>query len=112
MKAVAFILSAALVAGSAFAKLPDPSPEAKEKAALTKAENAHKDKIAAYQVCQSQDKTAKRYLATPAGKGKKAAGGAPCADPGKFVPPPVTVAAAPAAAPAPVPAAAAAPAKK
>ncbi|MCK9380709.1 MAG: formate dehydrogenase [Sulfuritalea sp.] len=107
MKAVAFILSAALVAGSAFAKLPDPSPEAKEKAALTKAENAHKDKIAAYQVCQSQDKTAKRYLATPAGKGKKTTGGAPCADPGKFVPP-VTVAAAPAAAPAPAPAPAAA----
>lgn len=110
MKAAAFILSAALISGSAFAKLPDASPEAKAKADLTKAENAHKDKIAAYQLCQSQDKTAKRYLATPEGKGKKPAGGAPCVDPGKFVSPPVTAAAAPAAAPAP--AAAVAPAKK
>ncbi len=114
MKVAAFIVSIALVAGSAFAKLPDASPEAKAKADLAKAENAHKDKIAAYQLCQSQDKTAKRYLATPEGKGKKPASGTACADPGKFVPP-VTVAAAPAAAPAPPAAAApaaAAPAKK
>ena len=108
MKAAAFILSAALVAGSAFAKLPDASPEAKTKADLAKAENAHKDKIAAYQLCQSQDKVAKRYLTSAEGKGKKPAGGAACADPGKFVPPPVAVVAAPAPAPAAVPAAAAA----
>jgi hypothetical protein len=113
--AATLILAAAAVvfAGSAFAKLPDASPEAKEKAALTKAENAHKDKIAAYQLCQSQDKAAKRYLASPQGKGKKPASLPPCADPGKFVPPPpaAVVAAAPAAAAAPAPATAA-PAKK
>lgn len=109
------ILAAALVtvfAGGAFAKLPDTTPEAKEKAALTKAENAHKDKIGAYQLCQSQDKAAKKYLASPEGKSKKPASLPPCADPGKFVPPPpaAVVAAAPAAAaPAAAPAAAAAP---
>jgi hypothetical protein len=96
MKHAVFILSAALVAGSALAKLPEASPEAKVKADLTKAENAHTDKIAAYQLCQSQDKAAKRYLATPEGKGKKPPTSAPCADPGKFMPP-EPVAAAPAA---------------
>lgn len=97
------ILVAALFAAGALAKLPDVTPEAKAKAELTKAENAHKDKIANYQLCQSQDKTAKKYLASAEGKGKKPASLPPCADPGKFVPPPpaATVAAAPAAAPAP-----------
>lgn len=101
------ILAAALFAAGALAKLPDVTPEAKAKAELTKAENAHKDKIANYQLCQSQDKTAKKYLASAEGKGKKPASLPPCADPGKFVPPPMA-AAAPAAAPAAVPA----PAKK
>lgn len=110
MKAFALFAATALFAGVASAKLPDPSPEAKAKADLTKAENAHKDKIGAYQLCQSQDRAAKRYLASPAGKGKKAASLPPCADPGKFVPPEV-VAAAPAAAAAPAPAPAA-PVKK
>jgi hypothetical protein len=109
MKPLAFILCTALVAGSAFAKLPDASPEAKAKADLTKAENAHKDKVAAYQLCQSQDKAAKRYLASPEGKGKKPPSSPACADPGKFVPP-EPLAAAPAApvAPAAAPVAAAA----
>lgn len=92
-------LAATLVAGGALAKLPDATPEAKAKAELTKAETAHKGKIEAYQLCQSQDKTAKKYLSSAEGKGKKAASLPPCADPGKFVPPPAaTVAAAPAAA--------------
>lgn len=117
--AITLIFAAAvatLFVGSALAKMPDATPEAKAKADLTKAENAHKDKIAAYQLCQSQDKAAKRYLAAPEGKGKKPASQPPCADPGKFVPPPpvAVVAAAPAAAAAPAPAAApaAAPTKK
>jgi hypothetical protein len=99
-----------VLCGTASAKLPDPSPEAKEKAALTKAENAHKDKIGNYQLCQSQDVAAKKYLASAAGKGKKGDAVPPCADPGKFVAPPPAPAAvaAPAAAPAPVAAAPAA----
>jgi hypothetical protein len=98
MKTLAFLLSAGLIAGGVHAKLPDASPEAKAKAELTKAENAHKDKIANYQLCMSQDKAAKRYLASPAGQAKKPPASPPCADPGKFVPP--ELAAAPAAAPA------------
>ncbi|MDP3513008.1 MAG: formate dehydrogenase [Sulfuritalea sp.] len=100
--ATILILAATLVAGGALAKLPDATPEAKAKAELTKAETAHKGKIEAYQLCQSQDKAAKKYLSSAEGKGKKAASLPPCADPGKFVPPPpaAMVATAPAAAPA------------
>lgn len=87
---------ATLVAGGALARLPDATPEAKAKAELTKAETAHKGKIEAYQLCQSQDKAAKKYLASPEGKGKKPASLPACADPGKFVPPPAAMAAAPA----------------
>lgn len=97
-------LAATLVAGGALAKLPDATPEAKAKADLTKAENAHKDKIGTYLLCQSQDKTVKRYLASAEGKGKKPASLPPCADPGKFVPPPAMAAVAPAPAAAPAPA--------
>jgi hypothetical protein len=109
MKTVTLLIGAAcLFAGNAFAKLPDASPEAKAKAEVTKAENAHKDKVAAFQLCKSQNAVATRHLSA---KGKKAAPPA-CEDPGKFVPPPVTVAAAPAApAAAPAPVAAAAPKK-
>jgi len=95
MKAIALIVGAGLVATGAIAKLPDPSPEAKAKADLTKAENAHKDRVAAFQLCKSQNATATRHLAA-AGKGKGAALPA-CEDPGKFVPPepaPLAIAAA------------------
>ena len=98
MKAIIATLCCA-VAFSAQAKLAAPSPEAKAKADLTKAENAHKDKIAAFQLCKSQDVAAKKYLSSAAGKGKKADTTPPCADPGKFVPPEI-VAVAPADAPA------------
>lgn len=98
MKRMTLALLALAVATAADAKLPDPSPEASAKADLAKAENAHKDKVAAYQLCQSQNGVAKRYLANSAGKGKGAAGAPPCADPGPFVPPPAPMAATPPAA--------------
>jgi hypothetical protein len=104
-RSLLFLACLALCAGAG-AKLPEPTPEAKAKAELTKAENAHKDKVAAYQTCLAQSTAAKRYLASAAGKDKKAAETPPCADPGPFVapvPPPVAVVA-----PAPAPAAAAA----
>jgi hypothetical protein len=73
------------------AKLPPPSDDAKAKAAEAAAKTAHAGKVGDYQLCQSMDKVAARYLAA-----KKKAGGdvtpptptPPCADPGPFVYPP------------------------
>jgi hypothetical protein len=107
------------VSVTTFAKLPAPTPEAKEAAELAKAKTAHGDKVAAYQLCQAQDKVAKKYKQT--GKDVKTVETPPCKDPGKFVPPEPAAAPATAAAPAapapatkaPAPAAApAAPVKK
>ncbi|HTY98555.1 MAG TPA: hypothetical protein VMB75_01885 [Rhodocyclaceae bacterium] len=104
-RSILFLLSLALCAGAA-AKLPPPPPEAAAKAELAKAENAHKDKVAAYKNCLVQNAVAKRYLA--AARGKTTTESPACVDPGPFVPPPMA-AAAPAA---PVPVAPAAAAKK
>lgn len=73
-------------AGSAWAKLPPLSDEAKAKAAETAARNAYNDKVAAFQLCKSMDKVAAKYHADAkkAGKEVKPAETAPCADPGTF----------------------------
>jgi hypothetical protein len=80
------LLVALAAAGSAWAKLPPLSDEAKAKAAETAARNAHNDKIAAFQLCKSMDKVAAKYQADAkkAGKEVKPAETAPCADPGAF----------------------------
>lgn len=94
---------------AAQAKLPAAvlTPEAKAKADEAKAKSAHGDKVGAYKLCLSMDRTAAHYFKT-AGKDPKAVSGAPaCTDPGPFVPPTAT-----AAAPAAPVAAAAAPAAK
>jgi len=71
------------LAGSAVAKLPAPSPEAKAKAEEAKAKAAWADKLAAYQLCKSQDKVATAYLK---GKDSKNVVATPaCADPGPYV---------------------------
>jgi hypothetical protein len=128
------IAAAALLAATAFAKLPTPvlTEEAKAKAAEAAAKTAHGTKVANFQLCKSMDAAAAHYFKTAktAGKDVKPATETPaCADPGAFVfPPPAApaagaapaTAAAPAAAPAaPVttaaaakPAAPAAPVKK
>lgn len=97
------LLLVALV-GSAFAKLPAPSDEAKAKAAEAAAKTAHAGKVDAYKLCLSMDKVAADYRtkAKTAGKEVKPATETPaCADPGEFVYTP------PGAASAPAPAAAA-----
>ena len=66
MKAYTLILALGL-AGSAWAKLPPPSDEAKAKAAEAAAKTAHAGKIDAFKLCKSID--------TPA-----------CVDPGPYVP--------------------------
>ena len=106
------ISSLLMISSISFAKLPDPSPEAKAASALTAAKNAHNDKVSAYQLCLAQDKVAKKYASKPQA-GEKAIETPPCKDPGKFEPPAELVVA-PVAAPAvaAAPSAPAAPVKK
>ena len=106
----AALLSLALTAAPALAKLPAPSDEAKAKAAEAAAKTAHGGKVAAYKLCKSRDKVAADYHDAVKKAGKPVPAATPtaaCADPGPFV--------AAGAAPAPAVAAAAkpaAPAKK
>lgn len=103
-------VGAACLAGSAWAKLPAPSDDAKAKAAEAAAKAAHAGKVDNFKLCQSMDRVAAYYRADSkkAGKDTKPATETPaCADPGPFATP---VAAA--ATPAPAPAAAAPAAKK
>jgi hypothetical protein len=87
----------ALAAAPALAKLPPPSDEAKAKAAETAAKSAWTDKVGAYQLCQSMNRTAEYYRKSPAGKDAPPPVETPaCTDPGAFVAP---AAAAPASAP-------------
>ena len=84
---VGLSLAFALV-GVALAKLPPPSEEAQAKAAEAAAKSAWGGKVAAYQLCQSQERVAARYFAEmkQAGKEVSPAGSTPaCADPGPYV---------------------------
>ena len=93
MKKISVLVSGfvvALVATSAFAKLPAPvlSDEAKAKAAEAAAKTAWTGKTDAYQLCKAQDRVAAHTLksAKAAGKEAKPASDTPaCADPGPFV---------------------------
>lgn len=90
------ILTAALAASAAFAKLPTPSDEAKAKSAEAAAKTAYNGKMDAFLLCKSQDKVAAKVNKA------KAKSATPCADPGKFVYPPPAAPAVAAAAPAAV----------
>ena len=94
-------VGAAAVAGTAAAKLPPLSDEAKAKAAEAAAKTAHGNKVADYKLCLSMNDVAAKYAAAQkkAGKPVTPTPTPPCADPGPFVYTPA-VAAAPAAAPA------------
>ena len=100
------VLLSALLATTAFAKLPvaAPTDEAKAKAAEAAAKTAHGNKVEAFKLCKSMDKSAAHYFkASAAAKKdvKPAVAMPPCADPGPYVAavavPAVPVAAAPAA---------------
>ena len=99
MKKTLLLISLLALGGTALAKLPAPSEEAKAKAAEAAAKTAHGDRVAAYQLCKSREKVAAHYYRTT-GKGKPASKEATpaCADPGPYKP--AEQAAAPAAAPA------------
>ncbi len=95
------LLVAMALAGSAVAKLPAPSDEAKAKAAEATAKTAHAGKVDAYKLCLSMDKVAVDYhaKAKAAGKDARTVVETPvCADPGAFVYTPPAAASAPAAA--------------
>ena len=90
-KIIAFAFTS-VISVTGLAALPPLTPEQAEAAALTKAKAAYGDKVAAYQLCQAQNRVADKFRApgTPAP--------AACVAPPPFVAP---VAAAPAPAPAP-----------
>jgi hypothetical protein len=107
MKRIALLAVCAMTTGLALAKLPPLSDDAKAKAAEAAAKTAHGDKVAAFQLCKSMNRTAAYYYAQAktANKEPKPPTATPdCVDPGVFVYPP-PAAAAPAAVAPPAPAA-------
>ncbi|HEX4234515.1 MAG TPA: hypothetical protein VH041_09410 [Caldimonas sp.] len=83
----AAVAASSLAFGTAIAKLPPPSDEAKAKAAETANKAAWSDKVAAYELCQSMDKVASAYRAHAAAAGQPASGAEqtpPCANPGPY----------------------------
>jgi len=98
MRKVFALMTMSLATASVLAKLPPPTPEAAAAAAATKDKAAWSDKVAAFKLCQAQDRVAKNYLKTKAGAPKPTVEVPPCADPGPYVP---AMAAAPAQAAAP-----------
>jgi hypothetical protein len=103
MKRILALTALSLGAAAVSAKLPPPNEEAKAKAAEAAAKTAHGNKVADFQLCNSQNRVAAYYVADTKKAGKEvkpATATPPCADPGAFVYPPPATAAAPAAAPA------------
>ena len=83
-------LIAAGFCASAAAKLPPLSDEAKAKAAEAASKTAWSDKVAAYKLCQSQDRVAEHYRKTAKSAGKEAPAPvttAACTDPGPYAAP-------------------------
>lgn len=106
-------IAACGLAGSvALAKLPAPTPEQLQVAALNAAKTAHANKVAAFQLCEAENRVAGAYIKEQKAKGKTYAPEATpaCVNPGSFVPPPELAAVAAAQAAPAKPAAAAAPA--
>ena len=68
MKNIGIFAICALVCVSSYAALPPLSEEAQLAANLAKAKAAYGDKVAAYQLCQAQNRVADRYrfAGTPA----------------------------------------------
>ncbi len=90
-KTIRAVLGVVVVAGActtALAKLPPVSAEAKAAAAATAEKSAWSNKVAAYKLCQVQDKVAEQYFASARAAGKEVKPAVPtpaCADPGSFV---------------------------
>jgi hypothetical protein len=61
MKRIITFTFCAIASVTAFATLPPLTPEAQAAADLAKAKAAYGDKVAAYQLCQSQNKIADHF---------------------------------------------------
>lgn len=87
IKLSTLVLLTAGFCGVAMAKLPAPSDEAKAAAAAAAAKAGWGNKVAAFQLCQSQDRVVARTVAQmrAAGKPVTPVATAPCADPGPYV---------------------------
>jgi hypothetical protein len=86
MKKLTGAFIALIISGAAFAKLPPLSAEAQAAAAAAKDKTGWSDKVAAYQLCLSQDKVAKHYFKSKNPGGKPSGEVPACADPGPYVP--------------------------
>nr|WP_217344381.1 hypothetical protein [Noviherbaspirillum sp. L7-7A]MBV0878524.1 hypothetical protein [Noviherbaspirillum sp. L7-7A] len=85
------------LAGAALAKLPPLSPEAQAKADEAKQKTAWSDKVAAYQLCQAQDRVAASYRKAKGAQPKAETPAAPAAAaPAPAAPAPAASATAPA----------------
>lgn len=85
---LAIALLASVLAGSALAKLPPLSDDAKAKAAAAAAKAAWTDKVGLYEVCRSMDRAAEVYRMNAKAASKDVAPPVAvpaCADPGPFV---------------------------
>jgi hypothetical protein len=60
----------AVASGFAVAKLPAPTDAQKAAAAEAAAKAAHGGKVAAYQLCESENRTAAKYIAAQKAAGK------------------------------------------
>ena len=85
MKLLAFFIALS-VAGSAWAKLPAPSEEAKAKAAEAAAKTAHAGKVDNYKLCKSIERVATHVQKTNKAKMGKPTDTPACVDPGPYVP--------------------------
>ena len=91
-------LTVALFAGCALAKLPPPDEAAKAQAAESAAKAAWTDKVALYQLCNAQNRTADAYRRNAQAAGKEVRAPmptTPCTEPGPFVSPITPVASKP-----------------
>lgn len=82
------VIGAACACSAALARLPPVSDEAKAVAAAAAEKAAWSNKVAAYDLCQVQDKVAAQYFASARAAGKEVKPALPtpaCADPGAFV---------------------------
>ena len=84
MNKILITLVGVMVMGVASAKLPPLSDEAKAKADETKNKTAWSDKVAAYQLCQAQDKVAATYLKQKS-KPKPTMEIPACSNPGPYI---------------------------
>lgn len=87
MKKLNTVLSAlalSALCGSTFAKMPPLSEEAQAAAAAAKEKAAWNDKVAAYQLCQAQNKASSHYFKTKNAGGKPSEEMPACTEPGPY----------------------------